>query len=130
MTKSRAGSNIVPKLVVGAVFLAPSLVACGGGEEQVAYCVDENDNILDDQDLCDDNDGGGGSGFFFLAGPYSPGLQPGTRLDRSQGTRISPSDPDARAKAGLPKTGKVTTGKAGTYFRPGGFGSFRGSSSS
>lgn len=79
-------------------------------EEQVAYCTDENGEIVDD-DLCDDDRGGGlGGGLFFLyLGGFRPGLPVGTVLP-SGGTRIDPGDTRARQRAGLPATGKVSGG--------------------
>jgi hypothetical protein len=89
------------------------MAGCGGGgqdEEQVAYCTDENGEIVD-EDLCDDDRGGGGGGLFFLyLGGFRPGLPVGTVLPRG-GTRIDPRDSAARQRAGLPGTGKVSAGQ-------------------
>ena len=89
------------------------LAGCGAGgedeEEQVAYCTDENGEIVDD-DYCDDNYRGPGAGLFFLyLGGFRSGLPPGTVLPRG-GTRINPTDTAARERAGLPGSGKVTGG--------------------
>jgi hypothetical protein len=83
----------------------------GGEEDQVAYCTDENGEIVD-EDLCDDNGGGGlGGGLFFLyLGGFRSGLPVGTVLP-SGGTRINPNDSAARQRAGLPATGKVSAGQ-------------------
>ncbi len=85
----------------------------GGGEEeeeQVAYCTDENGEIVD-EDYCDDSYNGPGAGFFFLyLGGFRSGLPVGTVLPRG-GTRINPSDSAARQRAGLPATGKVSAGQ-------------------
>jgi hypothetical protein len=79
----------------------------GQGEDQVAYCTDENGNIVDDS-YCDD--GYRGPGLFFLyLGAFRPGLPVGTRLPTG-GTRIDPRDTTARSNAGLPSRGKVTGG--------------------
>jgi hypothetical protein len=88
------------------------MAGCGAGgeEDQVAYCTDENGEIVD-QDLCDDNGGGIGPGLFFLyLGGFRPGLPVGTRLPPG-GTRIDPRDSTARQRAGLPPTGKVQAGQ-------------------
>ncbi len=86
--------------------------APGNGEdedEQVAYCVDEDGEIVDD-DFCDDDYAGPGAGLFFLyLGGFRPGLPVGTVLP-SGGTRIDPRDTVARQRAGLPASGKVTGG--------------------
>jgi hypothetical protein len=79
----------------------------GQGEDQVAYCTDEDGNIVDDS-YCDD--GYRGPGLFFLyLGAFRPGLPVGTRLPTG-GTRIDPRDTTARSNAGLPSRGKVTGG--------------------
>lgn len=78
-------------------------------EEQTAYCVDEDGEIVDD-DYCDDDRGGVGGGLFFLyLGGFRPGLPVGTVLP-SGGTRINPADTAARQRAGLPATGRVAGG--------------------
>src|ERR687889_1149251 len=87
------------------------MAGCGAGgedDEQVAYCTDENGEIVD-EDLCDDDRGGGGGLFFLYLGGFRPGLPVGTVLP-SGGTRISPTDTAARQRAGLPSTGKVSAG--------------------
>jgi hypothetical protein len=89
------------------------MAGCGaGGEEeaeQVAYCTDENGEIVD-EDYCDDSYNGPGAGFFFLyLGGFRSGLPVGTVLPRG-GTRISPTDTAARQRAGLPASGKVSPG--------------------
>jgi hypothetical protein len=81
--------------------------AGGGGDEQVAYCTDENGDIVDDK-YCDDGYHGGGLFFLYLGG-FGRGLPIGSRLPAG-GTRIDPRDSAARSRAGLPSTGKVTGG--------------------
>ena len=66
------------------------MAGCGVGgdeeEEQVAYCTDENGEIVD-EDYCDDGYRGPGAGFFFLyLGGFGRGLPVGTVLPRG-GTR-------------------------------------------
>ncbi|MGY2127338.1 hypothetical protein [Blastococcus sp. SYSU DS0617] len=79
-------------------------------EEQVAYCTDENGQIVD-EDLCDGGGGFGGGGLFFLyLGGFRSGLPVGTVLPPG-GTRINPGDSVARQRAGLPATGKVSAGQ-------------------
>lgn len=92
-------------------FMAGCAPGGGDDEEQVAYCTDENGEIVD-EDLCDDDRGGfGGGGLFFLyLGGFRPGLPVGTVLP-SGGTRINPGDSAARQRAGLPATGKVSAGQ-------------------
>ncbi|MGY1688565.1 hypothetical protein [Geodermatophilus sp. SYSU D01105] len=88
------------------------LAGCGTDDdeqEQVAYCTNEDGEIVDD-DFCDDGYRGPGAGLFFLyLGGFRPGLPLGTVLPAG-GTRINPADTAARQRAGLPATGKVTGG--------------------
>ena len=86
------------------------MAGCGVGEdedEQVAYCTNEDGEIVDD-DFCDDGYNGGGL-FFLYVGGFRSGLPVGSRLP-SGGTRINPTDTTARRNAGLPSTGKVSAG--------------------
>jgi hypothetical protein len=86
------------------------LAGCGAGEdeqEQVAYCTNEDGEIVDD-DFCDDSYNGGGLFFLYLGG-FRPGLPVGSRLPPG-GTRIDPKDTTARQRAGLPASGKVSGG--------------------
>ena len=89
------------------------LAACGTDEEeqeQVAYCTNEDGEIVDD-DYCDDDYRGPGAGFFFLyLGGFRPGLPVGTVLPANAGTRINATDTAARQRAGLPGTGTVAAG--------------------
>ncbi|MGY1693733.1 MULTISPECIES: hypothetical protein [unclassified Geodermatophilus] len=85
------------------------LAGCGTDdqEEQVAYCTDEDGEIVDD-DYCDD--GYRGPGLFFLyLGAFRPGLPVGTVLPRG-GTRVDPRDTVARQRYGLPAAGAVVAG--------------------
>jgi hypothetical protein len=102
------------------------LAGCGSEdeEEQVAYCTNEDGEIVDD-DYCDDDYRGGGGLFFLYLGAFRPGLPVGTVLPRG-GTRINPGDTAARQRYGLPGTGKVTGGQRVT----GGIGSGAGGSGS
>lgn len=87
------------------------LAACGTDEEeqeQVAYCTNEDGEIVDDS-YCDDGYRGGGGLFFLYLGGFGRGLPLGTVLPGG-GTRIDPRDTTARRNAGLPATGKVTGG--------------------
>ncbi|MGY1740644.1 MULTISPECIES: hypothetical protein [unclassified Blastococcus] len=86
------------------------LSACGvddDDDEQVAYCTNEDGEIVDD-DFCDDGYSGGGL-FFLYVGGFGRGLPVGTVLPGG-GTRIDPRDATARRNAGLPASGKVTGG--------------------
>ncbi|SFP57776.1 hypothetical protein SAMN05660464_3539 [Geodermatophilus dictyosporus] len=102
------------------------LAGCGteDEEEQVAYCTNEDGEIVDD-DYCDDDYRGGGGLFFLYLGAFRPGLPVGTVLPAG-GTRVNPADSAARQRYGLPGTGKVTGGQRVT----GGIGSGAGGSGS
>ncbi|MGY1713285.1 hypothetical protein [Geodermatophilus nigrescens] len=103
------------------------LAGCGSDdeEEQVAYCTNEDGEIVD-EDYCDDDYRGGGGGLFFLyLGGFRPGLPVGTVLP-SGGTRVDPRDTAARQRYGLPGTGSVASGTRVT----GGIGSGTGGTGS
>lgn len=105
------------------------LTACGGGvpydedgvdraqQESYAYCAGEDGVVLPDS-ACDTAAGGGGGGggaFIFVGGfggqRYSPGqVIPPEYRSGSGTTRVSPGDAAARSRAGLPASGKVTSG--------------------
>ncbi|PWW20999.1 hypothetical protein JD79_00125 [Geodermatophilus normandii] len=101
------------------------LAGCGSDDEQeqVAYCTNEDGEIVDD-DYCDDDYRGGGGLFFLYLGGFRTGLPVGTVLPRG-GTRINPTDTAARQRYGLPGTGKVSAGQRVT----GGIGSGTGGGS-
>ena len=111
-------------LAVSGVLVVPSVAACGSrGEEQTAYCVDANNQVVDDSN-CDESNGyGGGLFFLFLA---TGGFGRGAVIPTGGGTRINPADSGARVAAGLPGTGKA----AGTTIRSGGIGKGSGGSGS
>jgi hypothetical protein len=109
-------------LAMTGVLVMPGLTACGSDEpDRRAYCVDENNQVVDDS-YCDDgyHGGGGGGGFFFLmlaSGSFGRGsVIPSSAV---YGSRINPADTAARTRAGLPGTGRA----AGTTIRSGGIGS-------
>jgi hypothetical protein len=86
------------------------MAGCGADEpedEQVAYCTNEDGEIVDDE-YCDDDYRGGGLFFLYLGG-FRSGLPVGSRLPTG-GTRIDPRDTAARERAGLPGTGRVSGG--------------------
>jgi hypothetical protein len=101
------------------------LAGCGSEDEQeqVAYCTNEDGEVVDD-DYCDDDYRGGGGLFFLYLGAFRPGLPVGSVLPRG-GTRVDPRDTAARQRYGLPGTGKVSAGQRVT----GGIGSGTGGGS-
>jgi hypothetical protein len=122
---STSRSNRV-KAVISTVSLSGAamgwLTACGtGGEDdneaREVYCVDEQDQVVDD-DQCEEAErhGGfvGGLPFFFLLGGFGGNRygvgQTIPRQYTGAATRVNPSDSSARSRAGMPSTGKVASG--------------------
>lgn len=122
---STSRSNRV-RAAIGTVSLTGAamgfLSACGvaGEEEQEAervYCVDDQDQVVDEEQ-CEEaeRNGGyiGGVPYFFLLGGFG-----GNRYAVGQtipqqytgaATRVNPADTTARSRAGLPGSGRVTSG--------------------
>ena len=122
---STSRSNRV-KAVISTVSLSGAamgwLTACGTGgendeEAREVYCVDEQDQVVDD-DQCEEaeRNGGfvGGLPFFFLIGGFGGNrYSVGQTIPRQYTTaanRVNPSDSTARRSAGLPTSGKVASG--------------------
>jgi hypothetical protein len=96
------------------------LTACGTGEDDRArevYCVDEQDQVVDDAQ-CEEAErhGGfvGGLPFFFLVGGFGGNrYSVGQRIPSQYtgaATRVNPADSAARRNSGLPTSGKVASG--------------------
>ncbi len=100
MAKHRSAAvslTIVP--IVAAAFLA----GCGEEEEQeTAYCVDENQQVIDNSNCDREYDGVGGGGFFwfFVGSSFGRGLGPGSRITGIPGDRVRASDRAALARRG------------------------------
>ena len=99
--RRRLRSRAVPLMAVPV--LAIAFAACGGDDDS-AYCVDENDQIVENR-YCDDeayagNGGGGGAFFWFYGGsPVSGGRYvTGTKL--KGGDRVAASNVAENARRG------------------------------
>jgi hypothetical protein len=89
--------------LVAVPVLALAFTACGG-DDDTAYCVDQNDQIVENQ-YCDDEARSGGGGFFWL---YGGALASGNRY--APGSRLKGGD-------------KVAASNIAENARRGGFGS-------
>ena len=94
----RRSSQAVALTVVP--LLAASFLAGCGDDEETAYCVDENDEVVENRYCDDEYDGvsAGGAFFWYFAGSSIANVSRGTRL--SGGERISASDRTALARRG------------------------------
>lgn len=97
--RRRLRSRAVPLLAVP--LLAVAFAACGD-EDESAYCVDENDQIVENR-YCDDEayagNGGGGAFFWFYGGsPVGGRYVQGAKL--SGGDRVAASNVAENARRG------------------------------
>ena len=95
-------SKVVTLGTVGA--LATAFAGCGEDDER-AYCLDENEQVVDNSE-CDD-DRGGSHVWFFAGGSYVRGQS----LRGQSGERIAASNKAALAnRGGFGSTGRSTGG--------------------
>ncbi|GAB4080925.1 hypothetical protein GCU67_05090 [Modestobacter muralis] len=119
---NRAKAAITTVSLTGAAMGFLTACGAGGGEDdneaREVYCVDEQDNVVD-EDQCEEAERNGGVGlgglpFFFLLGSFGGNrYSVGQRIPQqytTAGTRVNPSDTAARSRSGLPSSGKVTSG--------------------
>lgn len=99
--RRRHRSRAVPLMAVPVLALA--FASCGG-EDESAYCVDQNDQIVENR-YCDDEayagngNGVGGAFFWYYAGRAAGGsFVPGTKL--SGGDRVAASNVAENARRG------------------------------
>ena len=78
--------------------MATAFLAGCGGEDEPAYCTDENDVVVDNSQ-CDDNGGGGGFFFWAFVGGSSGKLVKGSKVTNAV-SKIASSDKAALAKKG------------------------------
>ena len=107
--RRRLRSRAVP--LVAVPVLAIAFAACGGDDDS-AYCVDKDDQIVENR-YCDDEayagNGGGGAFFWFYGGSPIRGSSyaPGTRL--KGGEKVAASNVAENARRG----GFGSSGKSG-----------------
>ncbi|MGH3664152.1 MAG: hypothetical protein ACRDT8_11315 [Micromonosporaceae bacterium] len=108
-------------LVTGAVGWVASRPQEDSLDKKV-HCIDEDGNVVD-PDYCDENRSSGFTSYWLYVTARRYAL--GNRVpDDHKTRRIDPSDKKARAKAGIPATGRV----AGKTIRGSGFGYHGGGS--
>ena len=83
--------------LVAVPILALAFAGCGGDDE-TAYCVDENDQIVENRYCDDDQARGGGAFFWYYGGSLAGRAIPGTRI--SGGDRVSTSNVAENARRG------------------------------
>ncbi len=107
--------------------IAAAFVAGCGEDEEVAYCVNAENEVVDD-DFCDD-DRGGTSGFFiFYGGSALRGGPIGRGTVLTGGERISSTDRARVARrGGFGSSGSSASGGVGRTVSGGGGGSSAGS---
>jgi len=99
--RRRLRSRAVPLMAVPV--LAIAFAACGGDDDS-AYCVDENDQIVENR-YCDDeayagNGGGGGAFFWFYGGSPVSGSRYVTGTKLKGGDRVAASNVAENARRG------------------------------
>jgi len=95
--------------------LAASFLAGCGDDEETAYCVDENDEVVENRYCDDEYDGHSNAGvFFWYFGASGSAIRRGQRV--SGGERVSASDRAALAKRGGFGSGSRSSGGVGKSF--------------
>ena len=109
MAKTTHASSAV-KLSVTTLVAAGFLAGCGD-EEETAYCVTPEDEVVENRFCDDDYDSGGGGFFWFFVGSsVNRGFVAGDRISGTKGQKISTADRAALAKKG----GFGATGRSNT----------------
>lgn len=104
-----------------------ALAFAGCGDEEVAYCLDQNDNVVENNYCDHDDDGHGGYGWFFYMGGNHYGH--GSHINRAstKGSYVRANNKAALAqRGGFGSTGRSTGGGrtgVSTGRSSGGFGS-------
>ena len=100
--------------------LAASFLAGCGDDEETAYCVDENDEVVENRYCDDEYDGVSTGGAFFWYFGATGALKRGQRV--SGGDRVSASDRAALAQRGGFGSRSSSSSGVGKSFSSGGSG--------
>jgi len=112
------------KAALAGTLALPSLAGCSSNHvDQHANCVDRNNVIVDDR-YCDDSHYYGGGGYFIWMSSSHYGR--GYSVPSGNRSYINPGDSSSRARAGLPRSGRV----GGVSVHSGGVGKGSGGSGS
>jgi len=99
--RRRLRSRAVPLMAVPV--LAIAFAACGSDDDDSAYCVDQNDQIVENR-YCDDEayagNGGGGAFFWFYGGSPVSGRSYATGTKLKGGDRVAASNVAENARRG------------------------------
>ena len=98
MTQRRRRRSRAVALVALPV-LALAFTACGG-DDDTAYCVDQNDQIVENQYCDDDARSGGGSFFWFYGGSLVNGNRYATGQRLKGGSKVAASNIAENARRG------------------------------
>jgi hypothetical protein len=89
-----------------------AFTACGG-DDDTAYCVDQNDQIVENQH-CDDEARSGGGGFFWLYGGSAVGNRYATGSKLKGGSKVAASNVAENARrGGFGSSGKTSASGVG-----------------
>jgi hypothetical protein len=115
-----ARSSTAVRLTIVPLLAASFLAGCGDDEE-TAYCVDENDEVVENRYCDDEYDGQTSSGaFFWYFGAAGSSIARGTRV--SGGDRVRASDRAALAQRGGFGSGSRSGGTGKSFSSGGGSG--------
>lgn len=90
--------------------LATAFAACG--DDDTAYCVDNQNNVVNNSQ-CGDEYGGGGGGFFWLYGAHAlhgNTIRRGTKLTGATTKIVSTNKAAIISRGGFGKSGGSTSG--------------------
>lgn len=114
-------SSTAVRLTVVPLLAASFLAGCGGDDEDTAYCVDEDGEVVENQYCDDEYDGTTNTGaYFWYFGASGKNITRGTRV--SGGTRVKAADRAALAQRGGFGSSSGSKSSSGRSFSSGGGG--------